>query len=688
MTGKRYLRRKRILGVSAIVLALLLIALPRLGYARNSIETHLLPGKDMRSAIEGLYDAEHNGCLTSIEWNDKALNSGTVVSVAGEQYPVYIKVSDDYSKIYIYSEADVINANADSGKMFWNVNNQEFFKNLESIDSEFMTRLNTFAVTRMDYMFTGCSSLSELDLSSFDTSSVTSMDSMFSRCSSLSELNLSSFDTSSVTSMAFMFSECSSLSELDLSSYDTSSVTTFFYMFYRCTALERIVFGSGFNTDNAISLVGMFRDCSSLVDLDTKVLTRVTPNYENGLNSLFGGCSSLEQIDIRGLVRTEGNNGYVADILTGCTSLNWIGVSKSLGYGIQLPYDDFVVDNGDGTYGETTYSEIPFFDEASQAYIRRSVIPTPTAEATQAAVASPTAEVSPTAGVTQSAGITPTPTATPSPVVTVSPIPTPTSIPTPTPTPTQAPTKSTLVIVDNRADQANTDKITATVSNLVGSLKLIINDDDGADIKKIQPLKKGQVLIPYDIYLIDNSGNRYTNFGSCTITLPIPDSLDLTKGTLAVVAAKSSNVLENVSNTKLVKNNVNCVQFTATHFSEYGLLWTPYTELTGAVTPSVTPATTPTTTQAAAKATSSAGGSGSGSGSSGSKSGSSSSSSSSGTTNGNGKAVPVSGVKGYSNAKDMPKTGDGDVYRILGAIILFLFGSIELVSSVKVKSAE
>ena len=42
----------------------------------------------------------------------------------------------------------------------------------------------------MNFMFSGCSTLTSLDLSSFDTSQVTSMDSMFSGCNRLTHLDM------------------------------------------------------------------------------------------------------------------------------------------------------------------------------------------------------------------------------------------------------------------------------------------------------------------------------------------------------------------------------------------------------------------------------------------------------------------------------------------------------------------
>ena len=47
----------------------------------------------------------------------------------------------------------------------------------------------------MSGMFSGCSSLASLDLSSLGTSQVTGMSGMFRGCTSLASLDLSSLDT-------------------------------------------------------------------------------------------------------------------------------------------------------------------------------------------------------------------------------------------------------------------------------------------------------------------------------------------------------------------------------------------------------------------------------------------------------------------------------------------------------------
>ena len=58
-------------------------------------------------------------------------------------------------------------------------------------------------------MFSGCSSLKELNLNNFNTNNVTDMRSMFEGCSSLKELNLNNFNTINVTDMNNMLYGCS-----------------------------------------------------------------------------------------------------------------------------------------------------------------------------------------------------------------------------------------------------------------------------------------------------------------------------------------------------------------------------------------------------------------------------------------------------------------------------------------------
>ena len=86
-------------------------------------------------------------------------------------------------------------------------------------------------ITNMRYMFKGCSSLTNIDLSNFNTNNVTDMKFMFSDCSSLTNINLSNFNTNKVTDMSCMFYGCSSLTNINLSNFNTNNVTDMGSMF-------------------------------------------------------------------------------------------------------------------------------------------------------------------------------------------------------------------------------------------------------------------------------------------------------------------------------------------------------------------------------------------------------------------------------------------------------------------------
>ena len=78
-------------------------------------------------------------------------------------------------------------------------------------------------------------------MSSFSTASVTDMELMFSGCSSLGQLDVSSFNTARVTDMSGMFQSCS-VEFLDLSSFDTSKVSNGSYML-DCNKLRKVTLG-------------------------------------------------------------------------------------------------------------------------------------------------------------------------------------------------------------------------------------------------------------------------------------------------------------------------------------------------------------------------------------------------------------------------------------------------------------
>ena len=125
---------------------------------------------------------------------------------------------------------------------------------------------NTSNLTSMCNMFSGCTSLTSLDLSGWNTSKVTDMMGMFYNCSGLTSLDLSSFDTSKVVYMDGMFSNCSGLTSLDLRNFNTSKVTNMGNMFLHCTNLATLDL-SGWNISEGTSIYNMFNGCTSLTSI-------------------------------------------------------------------------------------------------------------------------------------------------------------------------------------------------------------------------------------------------------------------------------------------------------------------------------------------------------------------------------------------------------------------------------------
>ena len=62
---------------------------------------------------------------------------------------------------------------------------------------------------------------------------------MFSGCSSLKSINLSSFNTTNVKNMSQIFRECSSLHSIDLSSFNTTNAENMNGMFDGCYSLKK-----------------------------------------------------------------------------------------------------------------------------------------------------------------------------------------------------------------------------------------------------------------------------------------------------------------------------------------------------------------------------------------------------------------------------------------------------------------
>lgn len=214
---------------------------------------------------------------------------------------------------------------------------------------EHLDYLNTSEVENMGLMFSNCTSLETLDLSSFNTekvtnmfemfvgstnlrtinlpkgfigSNVTDLNGMFRGCASLTELDLSGSNAEKVKNMGNMFNGCVALSNLNLSGFKTGSLTDMRYLFSSCQSLESLDL-SGFNTENVTSMVSMFSQCSSLRSLD---LSSFNTSKVIDMHLMFYNCTNLESIDLSSF-DTE-NLQQMAHMFCSCTQLEMLDLSS------------------------------------------------------------------------------------------------------------------------------------------------------------------------------------------------------------------------------------------------------------------------------------------------------------------------------------------------------------------------
>lgn len=202
-------------------------------------------------------------------------------------------------------------------------NMREMFSICTSLETLDLSSFNTEKVTNMFQMFVGSTNLRTINLpKGFIGSNVTDLNGMFRGCASLTELDLSGSNAEKVKNMGNMFDGCVALSNLNLSGFKTGSLTDMQYLFSSCQSLESLDL-SGFNTENVTSMVSMFSQCSSLRSLD---LSSFNTSKVIDMNLMFYMCTNLESIDLSSF-DTE-NLQQMAHMFYSCTKLEKLDLSS------------------------------------------------------------------------------------------------------------------------------------------------------------------------------------------------------------------------------------------------------------------------------------------------------------------------------------------------------------------------
>lgn len=145
------------------------------------------------------------------------------------------------------------------------------FQHCENLTSLDVSNFDTSKVENMGGMFEGCTKLASIKgIENFNTEQVhttgtssanvddrAGFEYMFAGCSSLTELNLSKWNTAKVQRFTSMFENCTALSKLNISGFTTKAGTTNTTakdMFKTCTSLSELTLGTNFLFDSTCGL--------------------------------------------------------------------------------------------------------------------------------------------------------------------------------------------------------------------------------------------------------------------------------------------------------------------------------------------------------------------------------------------------------------------------------------------------
>lgn len=140
---------------------------------------------------------------------------------------------------------------------------------------------NLKKITNANAVFSGCSKITNADLTSWSGEAITSYLGLFTGCSSLTSVNISDLKTQNGASTASMFNGCSLLK--NITSNDTQIVSTSVSkMFYNCSALTTLDL-SWLVTTTAVDCTQMFYRCSKLQHIDMRNMDLNLVTSRNGM---------------------------------------------------------------------------------------------------------------------------------------------------------------------------------------------------------------------------------------------------------------------------------------------------------------------------------------------------------------------------------------------------------------------
>ena len=243
--------------------------------------------------------------------------------------PVYMsQVGNCFPKLLIFPDIDFKHKNIDGFQFMYNskaisihLKNINFTGSLESLfdgcdnlsDLTYSGLTIDSNVTDASNCFNDCKKLTTVpNLFNGAQTGLTTLDDMFSGCSNLTTIDLSSWKFGQVTSMRSMFGGCSNVQTIDITGIDTSQMTSdsnMKYIFNACPSLVRV--------RGAMDLIGM--NLTAPPSLGYVVTSLTTITYKN-----LGSDPQITYLDLYpddcyakwGLGDEESKQSFIDSVLT------------------------------------------------------------------------------------------------------------------------------------------------------------------------------------------------------------------------------------------------------------------------------------------------------------------------------------------------------------------------------------
>ena len=247
-------------------------------------------------------------------------------NINGDSTILQLLVKRNDSSVPLFSTVNLI-IDKDAGLVYQGNSLDSLFSGFGNAVLIDLSGMVTDKISTVTQMFKGCNSLQTVILpDNFDTSEVANFTGMFWYDQNLTTVNLDVLDTRFAEDMAFMFSGCSSLTKLDLSSFDTSTglLADTQYLFDGCSNLETIYTTSSFKFNTVNESTKMFQGCTKLKGgagtvFDSKEPTDLTFAKIDGGNKdpgYFTDSSALEFVMIDGTMVGNKNEPIQLDSST------------------------------------------------------------------------------------------------------------------------------------------------------------------------------------------------------------------------------------------------------------------------------------------------------------------------------------------------------------------------------------